>query len=86
MQLQSQCVLGLSHSCPLDGVGLISGDRGACEEPHDGDVPASGNIGNWRDLSNVCEVDGAAHFVGTLMPDGSWPLSIVEGSECSHAS
>ena len=57
-----------------------------CEEPHDGDVPASGNIGNWRDLSNACEVDGAAPFAGTLVPDCSLLLSIAEGSECSHAS
>ena len=55
------------------------------EEPHDIDVPASGKIGNWRDLSN-CKVDGTAPFVGTLVPDCSLPLSIVEGSECSYAS
>ena len=69
-------------------VGLISGDRvlPSCEEPANVNVPASGNIGNWRDLSNACEVDGAAPFVGTLVPDCSLPVSIAEGSECSHAS
>ena len=51
-----------------------------CEEPHDVDVPASGNIGNWRDLSTAREVDGATPFVGTLVPNCSLPVSIAEGS------
>ena len=47
----------------------------ACEE-----------LQNWRELSNACEVDGTAPFVGTLVPDCSLPASIVEDSECSHAT